>query len=210
MYLARTPAILRWLFPGAVWRIPARRRVLYLTFDDGPIPEVTPWVLDTLAQWHAKATFFCVGQNGERHSAILERIRQEGHAVGNHTWEHLRGRRASLRDYARSVLRAQAITGSTLFRPPYGSLRPAQYALLRKRFNVVLWDVLSGDFDTHVDASACTQNVIRNARPGSVIVFHDSLKAEPRLRATLPAVLEHFAAAGYTFEPLTLSPPPTR
>lgn len=213
MYLARTPAIVRWLLPGIWWRVSTRERTLYLTFDDGPIPEVTPWVLDTLKLWNARATFFCVGENCVRNSGILERIRQEGHAVGNHTWEHLRGRRVSTRAYLRSVMRTQDLTQSRLFRPPYGSLRAGQFLALRKRFSIVLWDVLSGDFDMDTTGDTCTKNVLRYARAGSIIVFHDSLKAEKHLRTALPETLRHFSALGYTFAALpglTAAPPPGR
>ncbi len=202
MYLTRTPRILHALYPGAVWSMPGPDKDLFLTFDDGPIPEVTPWVLDTLATYQAKATFFCIGRNCEAHPSILARIRADGHAVGNHTWDHPRGWRTADRCYFRNVLQFQAITRSDLFRPPYGSLKWSQFLVLKKRFKVVLWDVLSRDYDVHVTGETCLSNVIEGVRPGSIVVFHDSLKAEERLRHALPATLAHFSALGYRFKAL--------
>lgn len=196
------PRLLQWLLPGYIWHIPGRDKVLYLTFDDGPIPNVTPWVLDELAQHGAKATFFCIGRNCESHPAILERIRAEGHAVGNHTWDHPRGRRTPLRKYLRNVVAAQASTSGTLFRPPYGSLTRDQARALRRRYHIVLWDVLSGDFDVRLSGRQCARKVIDRGRPGSIVVFHDSIKAEQRLRFALPAVLSHFGGLGYRFDAL--------
>jgi peptidoglycan/xylan/chitin deacetylase (PgdA/CDA1 family) len=210
MYPTRIPRILHLLVPGSRWHVGTREKELYLTFDDGPIPEVTPWVLDTLASFGAKATFFCIGRNGEQHRSILQRIRHDGHAVGNHTWDHPRGRRTTTFSYLRNVLRCQSITGSGLFRPPYGSITGRQARALRKRFDLVMWDVLSADFDTRLDGETCLRNVIRHARPGSIIVFHDSLKAEDRLRYALPRVLEHFGAIGYRFKALSTAAPPAR
>lgn len=181
---------------------------LYLTFDDGPIPGVTPWVLDTLASFHAKATFFCIGRNAAENPAILQRIRTEGHVVGNHTWDHPRGRRTGTFSYLRNVLRCQSVTGSRLFRPPYGSITRRQAAALRTRFDLVLWDVLSGDFDTRLDGETCLRNAISNVKPGSIIVFHDSLKAEERLRYALPRTLEHLGKQGYRFKALVATGAP--
>ncbi|MBX2973966.1 MAG: polysaccharide deacetylase family protein [Flavobacteriales bacterium] len=202
MMPAHVPRILQWLLPGYVWRMPGREKVLHLTFDDGPIPEVTPWVLDELAGHEAKATFFCIGRNCAAHPAIVDRIRAEGHGLGNHTWDHPRGRRTPLADYLANVSAAQPLTGTPAFRPPYGSLTRAQSKALRPTYRIVLWDVLSGDYDTRLDGARCTRNVIRHARPGSIVVFHDSLKAEARLRVALPAVLAHFAGQGYRFAAL--------
>jgi len=202
MYLTRTPRAVQALFKGLTWSIPGPEKVLYLTFDDGPIPEVTPWVLDTLASFDAKATFFCVGRNAEKNPELLARIRQEGHMVGNHTFDHVRGRSTSLRGYLRDTLKCQAITGTTLFRPPYGSLTLPQLRVLGSHFTIVMWDVLSGDFDRQRGSSSCLRKVIDHARPGSIVVFHDSLKAEERLRYALPGTLAHFAERGYRFKAL--------
>jgi peptidoglycan/xylan/chitin deacetylase (PgdA/CDA1 family) len=202
MYPRRIPRIIHTLFTGPVWKMPGNGRELYLTFDDGPIPEVTPWVLETLARYNAKATFFCIGRNCAAHPGILERIRREGHAVGNHTWDHPRGRKTSSAAYFRNYLQCQAITRTGLFRPPYGSMTLRQYKVLRRRTQVVLWDVLSGDFDPRIDGPTCLHNVMGHVRPGSIVVFHDSLKAETRLRYALPRALEQLSGQGYRFVPL--------
>ena len=148
MYLVRTPALLKPLARDLVWHMPRTERAVYLTFDDGPIPEVTPWVLDQLARFQAKGTFFCIGRNAATHPDILARIRHEGHAVGNHTWDHPNGWRTEQRNYLRNVLQCQAITGTRLFRPPYGRLTLGQSKALSKRFRIIMWEVLSADFDT--------------------------------------------------------------
>lgn len=203
MYLTRTPKPVQSFFREVVWNIPGGgKKDLYLTFDDGPIPEVTPWVLDTLAGYDAKATFFCIGSNCVAHPEILERIRRDGHSVGNHTYDHLPGRKTPFRTYLRNVIRCQEFTGTRLFRPPYMSLTLAQGRALRSRFEVVLWDVLSGDFDPDIDGPQCLENVLSAARPGSIVLFHDSLGAEARVRYALPRVLEHYAEQGYRFRAL--------
>ena len=200
----RIPRILQWLLPGYVWRVRGPEKVLYLTFDDGPIAELTPWVLDRLAEHGAKATFFCLGRNCAFAPQVVERIREEGHALGNHTWDHPRGRRTNTWSYLRNVVKAEPLTSSRVFRPPYGSITFAQTRALRKRYSIILWDVLSGDYDVRLTGEHCAKRVLANARPGSIIVFHDSLKAEPRLRIALPTVLAHFAAQGYRFAALPM------
>ncbi|MBL7963772.1 MAG: polysaccharide deacetylase family protein [Flavobacteriales bacterium] len=202
MYLKRIPELVKPLFGDLLWRVPTTLRVAYLTFDDGPTPNVTAWVLDTLKTYNAKATFFCVGRHAASEAALMERIRAEGHALGNHTWEHLDGWRTPTLPYLRSVLRTQPCTGSDLFRPPYGHLSREQATALRTRFKVVMWDILSADFDTTLNAEQCERNVMTRLRPGSIIVFHDSLKAWPRLQGALPRVLEQATEAGYRFEAL--------
>ncbi len=202
MYIVHPPRIVRSLFNGVVWSVPGPAKDLYLTFDDGPVPGITPWVLDTLAAHGAKATFFCIGHNCAEHPELLQRIRSEGHTVGNHTYDHVRGLRTSTRSYLRNVLRCQVITGTRLFRPPYLSISLSQLKAVRKRFDVVLCDVLSGDFDTSIDGPTCLGNILPNVRPGSIVIFHDSLKGEERLRYALPRTLDHFAEKGYRFRAL--------
>ena len=207
MYLARVPRLVQSLFPAYTWRaegassVAAEPRV-YLTFDDGPIPEVTPWVLDQLAGFQARATFFCVGENAERHPDLLRRLRREGHAVGNHTHNHLSGWGTDTETYVANVERADRAVGSRLFRPPYGRLRPSQAEALRSRYRIVMWDVLSGDFDADLAPRKCVRNVLTNVRPGSIVVFHDSLKGERNLRYALPRVLETLTRRGYRFAAL--------
>lgn len=200
MYLVKTPKLVQTLWPAYLWHIPTREKVLYLTFDDGPIPEVTPWVLDTLAACGAKATFFCVGENATRHPGIFRRVLAEGHTVGNHTHNHLNGWDTDTTAYLHNVRHCARVVKSDLFRPPYGRLLPQQRAFLERHFKIVLWDVLSGDFDPNLTAEQCLSNVLENARPGSIIVLHDSLKTLEKLRYVLPAVLEHFTAKGFRFE----------
>ncbi len=197
MYLARVPAPVKPFFRELVWEMPGEGRQVYLTFDDGPVPDDTPWVLDTLGAHGVKATFFCVGRNAEAHPDILDRIRAGGHSVGNHTWDHLDGWRTPTTTYLRDVLRCQALSGTDLFRPPYGRISRRQARALLPRFRVVMWDVLSGDFDKTIDGERCLHNVRRHVRPGSIVVFHDSLKARDRLRHALPGVLRWLASEGY-------------
>lgn len=202
MYLARTPALVKPLLKEFTWCMPSKSKDLYLTFDDGPTSGVTPWVLDTLAEYGALATFFVLGRNARAEPAIMERIRNEGHAVGNHTWDHPNGWRTPTFSYLRNVVRCAEEVDTALFRPPYGRISRQQSRAIRNRYEVVMWDVLSADFDTSVMGDQCTLNVTRNAVPGSIIVFHDSVKAEPRLRIALPRVLAHFAGLGYRFKKL--------
>ncbi len=202
MYPVRPPALLRPLLPGATWAMPADGREVYLTFDDGPEPQVTPWVLDRLARAGARASFFCIGRNAARHPAIMQRTRAEGHAIGNHTWDHANGWRTGHIAYLRQVLRCQPLTGTTLFRPPYGRITPGQARALSRRFRLVMWDVLSGDFDTAIGPHRCARNVLDHVRPGSIVVFHDSRKAWPRLRQALPVVLDRLKADGWSMRAL--------
>ncbi len=202
MKLTKTPLLIQHLFPAFTWRVRTEDPVLYLTFDDGPIPELTPWVLDLLHSFGAKASFFCVGENVKKHYEIFQRLVNEGHTVGNHTFNHLNGWSTPTKDYAANVeICAQWVPGN-LFRPPYGALRPSQSAVLLKQYQIVMWDVLSYDFSTKLSTEDCLQNVVKNARPGSIIVFHDSLKAKANLQYALPRALEALARKGYRFEAL--------
>jgi peptidoglycan/xylan/chitin deacetylase (PgdA/CDA1 family) len=202
MYLKRVPELAKPLFGDLLWRMPDEEHVLYLTFDDGPTPVVTPWVLDLLKQHAARATFFCVGRHAAQQPELMDRIRREGHTVGNHTWQHSDGWRTPNAPYLRDVLRCQPHTASRLFRPPYGHLTRSQGDALRKRYTIVMWDILSGDFDPTISAAQCERNVSERLRPGAIIVFHDSVKAWTRLEHALPATLAFALKAGYRFEPL--------
>ena len=203
MYLTRTPQFIQDLFPNFTWRIPGEEKVLYLTFDDGPIPEVTPWVLKELQAYDAKATFFCVGENIKRHPEVLQQVIQAGHSVGNHTNTHLNGWASDNLTYFHDIRHCARATNSTLFRPPYGRIKPKQAQFLERHYRIVMWDVLSGDFDANISNQQCLKNVVSNARPGSIIVFHDSLKAQERLEYALPRVLKHFSQLGYRFDALS-------
>lgn len=203
MFIEQPPRLYRALFPGALWRGRERRRkVVYLTFDDGPVPEVTPRVLETLARYGVRATFFMVGDNVRRNPGLLERVRGAGHSVGNHTMHHMQGLRTSVRRYLRDVHEASALIGGSLFRPPHGIMRRGQLKALRRRFTIVMYDVVSRDYSSKLTPEQVLRNVKRYTRPGSIIVFHDSVKAQPRMEAVLPAVIEWLQQQGYSFETL--------
>ena len=203
MYLTKTPDFVQNMFPNLIWKMENRgHKNLYLTFDDGPIPEITPWVLDELQKYNAKATFFCVGENVKKHRAIYDRISSMGHVVGNHTYNHLSGWSTSNMDYFRNVRYCDDLIESKLFRPPYGRLKNKQAIYLSRKYKVVMWDVLSGDFDPKLRREDCLRNVISKSTSGSIIVFHDSLKAKDKLEYVLPKVLKHFSKQGYTFKNL--------
>lgn len=204
MYLVKTPRVIQKLFPNFHWQVDnPEGPVIYLTFDDGPIPEVTPWVVEQLAEYNAKATFFCVGDNARRHPELMRATLAAGHSVGNHTMHHLDGWKSENLPYFHDIRHCAMQVKSSLFRPPYGRIKPSQAQFLQRHYQVVMWDVLSGDFDPNLTAEACYQNVVRNARPGSIVVFHDSLKAKDKVKNILPRLLAHYAALGYRFEALT-------
>lgn len=202
-YLAKTPKWVRKLFTGSIWEMPETPKAIYLTFDDGPDPLVTPFVLDELHKFNAKATFFCIGKNVAGHSATFKRILDQGHAVGNHTHTHLDGWKTPNVKYLQNILEARNYIDSHLFRPPYGRITRKQRKLLMQQdepFTIIMWSVLSGDFDVNITPEKCCKNVLDNAKSGSVIVFHDSEKAYERLQYTLPAVLKYFSERGYEFK----------
>lgn len=198
-WIERPPRLFRALVPGAVFRVPTADRCVYLTFDDGPIPEVTPWVLDLLDRHGIKATFFMVADNARRHPALLEEVRRRGHRIGNHTFHHLQGMKESLRRYLRDVADADAVLHTDLFRPPHGWLRPAQARELRRRYRIVMYDLVTRDYSSRLNAAQVLANVKKYARPGSLIVFHDSIKAWPRLCTALPQAIEWLKGEGYSF-----------
>jgi len=199
MYFTKTPALLKPLAADLVWDIPTVEDELFLTFDDGPHPEVTGEVLDYLQAYGAKATFFCVGRNAEQYPELKERILAEGHSIGNHTYAHEKGWNTPKSEYIRSVLKCSDFVESELFRPPFGRISRAQMAALKNRFHIVMWDVLSGDFDPRAGGVKCAMNVINNARRGSIVVFHDSLKCKDNMLFALPRVLQHFREKGFRF-----------
>ncbi|MGK0365288.1 MAG: peptidoglycan/xylan/chitin deacetylase (PgdA/CDA1 family) [Saprospiraceae bacterium] len=200
MYLVKTPKFIQDLFPNYLWRKTTEKKVLYLTFDDGPIPHITPWVLKQLAEYNAHGTFFCVGDNIKKHPKIFEAVKNAGHTVGNHTMHHLNGWTTDNLTYFHNTRHCARLVNSDLFRPPYGRLKPKQADFLQRHYNIVMWDVLSGDFDENIDGEDCFQNVLKHTKNGSIIVFHDSVKAFPRLEYVLPKVLAHYSGLGYKFE----------
>ena len=224
-YLIKTPILLKFIFRNWVWRLPSKEKLLYLTFDDGPTPEITEWTLNELKKYEAKATFFCIGKNIPQHPAIFQKILDENHAVGNHTNNHLNGWKTKTDVYLQNIAEAEkhfeekAVTLSLstllktssveggnhkLFRPPYGRLTLSQSKKIRKMgYKIIMWDVLSADFDPKVSYEKCLENVIRNIENGSIIVFHDSIKTSDKLKFVLPKVLEYYSYRGFEFHPLT-------
>ncbi len=178
--------------------------MVYLTFDDGPIPEQTPWVLDILDRYGVKATFFMVGDNVRRNPGLLEEVRRRGHSVGNHTMHHLQGMKVATDRYLADVAEADALIDSTLFRPPHGIMRWKQSRALRARYNIIMYDLVTRDYSAKLSPDEVVANVRRYARNGSIIVFHDSLKAAPNMRPALPQAIEWLLSQGYEFEPLPM------
>lgn len=205
MYLTSSPFWLQWFYPTLTWHKNRKEKIIYLTFDDGPIPVVTPFVLNTLKKFNAQATFFCIGENIDKYPEIFSEIISEGHTVGNHTQSHLKGWNTRDDDYLNNVRKCSEFTGSQLFRPPYGRIKKSQITAINKQFpetEIVMWDVLSGDFDQMISARTCISNVLKNTRNGSIIVFHDSIKAFGRLEQSLPIILEKLSAQGFVFRTL--------
>ena len=202
-YYTKTPFWLKWLYPSCLWNYPdTGQKIIYLSFDDGPHPEATPFVLDMLKQYGAKACFFCIGKNVVQQPAIYKRILLEGHRVGNHTHNHLNGWKTDSRVYFEDIEKARTQIDSDLFRPPYGRISAFQILNLQEKwkYRIVMWDILSGDFDPNLNGEQSAERVIRKTRSGSIVVFHDSAKAFRVLQTALPKVLEYFSSRGYRFE----------
>jgi peptidoglycan/xylan/chitin deacetylase (PgdA/CDA1 family) len=239
-YPVKTPGIIQSIFGKYRWRFQtdkkatnAQNKKIYLTFDDGPIPEITPWVLQNLSKYKAKATFFCIGENVKRHPKIFQKIIFEKHSIGNHTYNHLDGWKTNKKEYLNNVEKAEGIFRSqfreeekderggekdereeknqqadnshkltvNIFRPPYGKIKIDQSnKILKKGYDIIMWDVLSGDFDLSLSKEKCLKNVLKNTRSGSIVVFHDSTKAFKNLEYVLPKVLEYFTEKGYVFK----------
>lgn len=199
MYLVKTPRLLRWFYPNLTWHKNRVEKRIFLTFDDGPIPVVTPFVLNTLEKYGAKATFFCIGDNVRKHPDIFEIVKDAGHRVGNHTYNHLRGWDTDDQLYLDNVAKCAELVQTNLFRPPFGRARKSQFASLNTHYETIMWDVLSGDFDISLTPEKCLKNVLKHTESGSIVVFHDSLKAFPRLEYALPRALEYWVGEGYEF-----------
>lgn len=204
MYMLSVPHFMRGWLPKGIWEMPPGIQLsVYLTFDDGPHPEATPFVLDLLAKYQAKATFFCVGNNAREHQDIYERILNEGHKTGNHTFSHLNGWKTNPTKYLEDINLARKYIDSDLFRPPYGKIRGGQGKLLKSEgMRLVYWTLLSGDFDLELSPGKCLQNVMNHIKPGDIVVFHDSAKAFPRLQFVLPKVLEFCHQKGWQLKTL--------
>ena len=203
MYLIRTPWWVKIVYPECTWSVKTSEKVLFLTFDDGPHPFATSFVLEQLNKYNSHATFFCIGKNVEQNFKIYSSVIEAGHSVGNHTYDHLNGWKTSDKKYLENIFKAKQIIDSNLFRPPYGRITKFQLAQLsadKYKMKTIMWSVLSGDFDSKLSPEICFLNVVRNAKPGSIIVFHDSEKSYEKLRIVLPRVLEHFSKKGFEFK----------
>lgn len=205
MYLSYSPFWLQWLYPTLTWHKSRKEKTVFLTFDDGPIPVVTPFVLNTLKKFHAEATFFCIGENIDKHPDVFLDVVNAGHKIGNHTYNHLKGWLTEDNDYLANIQKCAKHTGTELFRPPYGRIKKSQIKALKSQnpaINIVMWDVLSGDFDQSITPEKCVDNVLKNVKNGSIIVFHDSLKAFGRLEKSLPIILKDLSLRGFNFKTL--------
>ncbi|MFT5436897.1 MAG: peptidoglycan/xylan/chitin deacetylase (PgdA/CDA1 family) [Ulvibacter sp.] len=219
----KTPKLVQRMFPKRVWTFPKETNAVFLTFDDGPIPNITPWVIQELKKYDAKATFFCIGENIKKHPDIFKTLISEGHSTGNHTNNHLNGWKTNVSEYVKNVILSEAeankwnekskiknpqstITNhQSLFRPPYGKITTKQSKILQKRgCKIIMWDVLSADYNTSISEEKCLQNVLKSIVPGSIVVFHDSVKAEKNLRYTLPKVLDFISKKGWDCEKISL------
>lgn len=200
MYLSKSTYLIKKYYRSLVWVRPNNERKIYLTFDDGPTPVVTDWTLKILKKHNIKATFFLIGNNLKKNPQIFEQIKSDGHAIGNHTYNHDNGWKTKDKDYIESIANCHKLTQSKLFRPPYGRIRKSQIKLLKDDFKIVMWSVLSGDFDPKTSPEKCLKNVIKNTQPGSIIVFHDSMKAFDKLQYALPKAIDYLLAKGYVFD----------
>jgi peptidoglycan-N-acetylglucosamine deacetylase len=203
LHVVKIPWIIRKLFPSLLTSLPVTDKTVFLTFDDGPIPEVTPQILHILAKYNAKATFFCLGKNVEKNPEIFESIKKVGHSAGNHSFDHKNGWKTQNQNYFDNIEKAGKLIKSNLFRPPYGKIKPSQIKFIKSRYRIVLWDVLSGDFDPDISKEKCAKNILKNVKPGSIIVFHDSLKAKEKVLYALPVILEELSDNGYKFESIS-------
>ncbi len=203
MYLHKTPRLIRAIAHDFIWRIPTVNQEVFLTFDDGPTPIITEKVLDILAQFGAKATFFCIGKNAQNHPQIVSRILREGHSIGNHTQTHRRGWKTGYAHYLRDVVQAKQHLDTVLFRPPYGQITRSQTRALKNHFHLIMWDILSGDFDPEMSVEQSIQIVSNQCVPGSIVVFHDSMKASPILLQSLPIILQQLQEKGFAFSSIS-------
>lgn len=207
MFLHHSPFWLKALFPGFIWRVPTSEKKIFLTFDDGPIPDITEWVLETLKQHHAKATFFCIGDNVRKHPDVFQKLLKGGHSIGNHTFNHMNGWKSADNAYLENIEKCsdQFNFETNLFRPPYGRIKKSQSKIVLTERKIIMWDVLSGDFSKSLTPEVCLKKTIQYARPGSIILFHDSIKASKSMQYALPRFLEHYTREGFSFEALPMN-----
>ena len=207
MFLHYSPFWLKAFFPGFIWQMPVNEKKIYLTFDDGPIPVVTEFVLETLDAYNAKATFFCIGDNVRKHPDIFQKVLKSGHSIGNHTYNHLNGWKTEDEIYLENIKKCQQqlAVDTVLFRPPYGRIRRSQSRIVQESRKIIMWDVLSGDFSAELTPEICLKKTIRHTRPGSIVLFHDSIKASTNMQFALPAFMKHFSRLGYGFDALPMN-----
>jgi peptidoglycan/xylan/chitin deacetylase (PgdA/CDA1 family) len=200
MTLYSAPFWLRAVYPaGLTWRVATSQREVFLTFDDGPIPEVTPLVLEILNKYGVKATFFCVGENVQKNPEVFESVRRNGHSIGNHTFHHVKAWKTDHDAYLSEVEQCRQLVNSKLFRPPHGQINRKLARHVGKDYRIIMWSALTGDYDKKLSGDQCLANAVNNTRPGAIIVFHDSLKARERMEYALPLYIEHCQAEGYSF-----------
>ncbi len=202
VYKHRSTSFTRSIYPSLIWKIATKEKHIYITFDDGPTPAVTDKVLDILSQYKAKASFFCIGKNVKNYPHLYQKVIQDGHTIGNHTQNHLNGWKTSLNPYLQDVEDATVYIESNFFRPPYGKLTPIQIIKLKKKYKIVMWSCLSGDFDENLNIEHAMKQLKIAAQPGAIIVFHDSKKAEKNLLQILPEYLQYLVDEGFTFKAL--------
>ncbi len=218
MHIPYVPCILRKFLPDDItWSFRAGKsfdqdretttgKSIYITFDDGPIPEVTPLVLDILTEYEAKATFFCVGNNVSKYPDVFRRIVNDGHSVGNHTFSHLNGFKSDTGEYLEDIEKCNSLINSNLFRPPHGRMKITQYKAVKDKYRIIMWSVLTGDYNKKLSKEEVLNNALKYTKEGSIIVFHDSLKAAESMLYALPAMLKHFSQRGYQFKAINQEP----
>ncbi len=201
MKVFHIPRIFQKLFPSLIWQVPTTEKVIYLTFDDGPTTELTSWITKTLSSYQAKGTFFCVGDNLQKHPEYLLKLLEAGHTVANHSFNHLKGWNTPLQEYITNVEKCETLTKNKIFRPPYGRIRLSQIKALKNlNYKIIMWDIMSYDFDPNLDVNLSYQKIIAHTKPGSILVFHDNIKAEHTLKYLLPKIMDYFQSQGYLFK----------
>lgn len=197
--VVKPPLFVQWYYPGITWHRDRSEPCIFLTFDDGPIPDVTPEVLKILKEEGIRATFFCVGENITKYPSLFEQVKSDGHRIGNHTYNHLNGMKTDSREYLENIAKCQSLVQSNLFRPPYARIKKDQLKQLRSHYEIVVADVITYDFDPSLNREACYQNAVRNAKNGSIVVFHDNIKAKENMLYTLPKAIAYWKKEGYSF-----------
>lgn len=200
MFIEQPPKLVRWMYPQAIWRMNPKEKAVYLTFDDGPIPQMTPWVLDVLDKYNIKATFFLVGDNVRKHPKEFEMLKARGHRLGNHTFNHIRGFEWLTKNYLANTEKANELIQTDLFRPPHGHMRWLQYELLRRKYKIIMWDLVTRDYSKHLNGEQVFEKVKKYVRNGSIITFHDSIKSEKNTKYALPRSIEWLLEQGYEFK----------